>query len=131
MATIASNEKIRLIDIENQEAQEYNLNSDDTIKDLKFKVAQQDGYNAEDFDKKIHILIAGFILPNDLLVKDLLKLGMDFFVQFLGYAQITCMADKNIYVWLGDGYARQQLYAGVSETFQMPWNGFLAVCRNE
>ena len=123
-----SKTEIELFDIATRRARKYAFTDSDTIGELRKNIAKEELY---DGPKKVKVLLTGFPLPDQLLVKDFMDTELG--VEFATYS-VTCTSDDDIYVWAGVKKCIK-LEAGTPETFKLVGSGWgkkhLAVCRSK
>ena len=120
---------IQLIDFQTGMASDYQFDAEDTILDLKRKVAIAEQYDDDEWRTKVQIFWVCFPLKDTDLVKDFVDKEEGVFVHFEDYP-IECKADGDIFVWLGKRKCIK-LYSGATETIEIPRNGHFAVMRSK
>ena len=124
-STIAT---LSLIDYQTGREKAYAYDPEDTILDLKRKVAKKEGYVDEKGDK-VQIFWTCFPLKDTELARNYAHKEEGIFVHFENYP-IQCKADGDIFVWLGKKKI-VKLFAGAEENIPIPRNGHFAVMRSK
>ena len=106
----------------------YAYELEDTILDLKRKIALKEKYDDEE-GTKVQLFWACIPLKDNQLVRDYVHKEEGIFIQFENYA-IACKATGDTFVWLGKKKCIR-LYAGATEHIKLPRNGHFAVMRSK
>ena len=106
----------------------YAYDPEDTILDLKRKVAKKEGYVDEKGDK-VQIFWTCLTLRDTELARNYAHKEEGIFVHFEEYS-IACQATGDIFVWLGKKKI-VKLFAGAEENIEIPRNGHFAVMRSK
>ena len=120
--------KIKLIDSQTLEVEAFPYAPEDTILDLKHRVAHEKSYEDKE-GTKIQLFWAFVPLKNNELVENYVNKEEGIFVHFEEYP-VECKATGNVFVWLGKKKC-VRLYAGVAENLPIPRNGHFAVMRSK
>ena len=119
---------ISLIDFLTDKEKVYAYDPEDTILDLKRKIAQKEKYDDQE-GAKIQIFWACIPLKNNELVRNYVEKEEGIFVHFESYA-IACKATGDTFIWLGKKKC-VRLFAGAIENIKLPRNGHFAVMRSK
>ena len=117
-----------LIDYQTGREKAYAYDPEDTILDLKRKVAKEEKYDDEE-GAKVQLFWACFPLKDTELARNYVDKEEGIFVQFENYS-IACKATGDTFIWLGKKKC-VKLYAGAEENIEIPRNGHFAVMRSK
>ena len=106
----------------------YAYELEDTILDLKRKIALKEKYDDEE-GTKVQLFWACIPLKDNELVRNYAKKEEGIFVHFESYA-VSCKATGDIFLWLGKKKCIK-LYADAEENIKLPRNGNFAVMRSK
>ena len=124
----STNGNLSLIDFQTGKEKVYAYDPEDTILDLRRKVAKAEDYNDEE-GAKVKIFWTCFPLMDTELVKNYVNKEEGIFVHFENYP-IACKATGDTFVWLGKKKCIK-LFAGAEENIKIPRNGHFAVMRSK
>ena len=119
---------IDLIDYQNKEVSPIEFTHDQTVLDLRNKIAEAQGY--EDY-KEVHIHHGVCPLKDDELLRDLVGKKDGFFVRFDSYASVK--SDTTLFIWRGKGQCNLLLenVEDVLDVGNFGRPGKFAIIRNE
>ena len=119
---------ISLIDFLKSKEKVYAYDPEDTILDLKRKVAKEEKYDDEE-GAKVQLFWACIPLEDTELARNYAHKEEGIFVHFEDYP-IACKATGDTFIWLGKKKI-VKLYAGAEENIEIPRNGHFAVMRSK
>ena len=119
---------ISLIDFQTGKEKAYAYDLEDTVLDLKRKVAKEENYDDEE-GAKVQLFWAFLPLKDNELVSNYVDKEEGIFAHFENYP-IACKADGDTFIWLGKKKC-VRLYAGATENIKLPRNGHFAVMRSK
>ena len=117
-----------LIDFTTREKLAYAYDPNDTILDLKRRVAKEEKFDDKDV-AKVQLFWACIPLKDTELARNYAQKEEGIFVHFEDYP-IACKATGDTFIWLGKKKI-VKLYAGAEENIKIPRNGHFAVMRSK
>ena len=124
----STNATFSVIDFQTGKEKAYVYDSEDTILELKRKIAKEENYEDED-GAKVQLFWACFPLKDTELARNYVDKEEGIFVQFKSYPT-ACKADGDTFIWLGKKKC-VKLYAAAEENIPIPRNGHFTVMRSK